>query len=81
MVTPGHPCAAVHDDALAPGSNVVLVDDLLATGGTMEAGMKLMTALKCHVVECQVVIELPALKGREKLAGVPVHVLIQMEGE
>ena len=71
----------IHIDALKPTDRVVLVDDLLATGGTMGAIASLVKKLGAEIVEVAFVIELPFLKGREKLAGLPVHVLIEFEGE
>jgi len=71
----------IHLDALKPGDRVVLVDDLLATGGTMAAMAHLVKKLGAEIVEVAFVVELPDLKGREKLAGLPVHVLVQFEGE
>ncbi|HOZ46813.1 MAG TPA: adenine phosphoribosyltransferase [Candidatus Hydrogenedentes bacterium] len=67
----------IHADALCPGDRVVLIDDLLATGGTMAATAKLVRKLGAEIVEVAFVIELPPLKGREKLAGLPVHTLVQ----
>ena len=70
----------IHLDALKPGDRVVLVDDLLATGGTMAAMASLVKKLGAEIVEVAFVVELPELKGRDKLAGLPVHVLVQFEG-
>lgn len=67
----------IHVDALKKGDRVVLVDDLLATGGTMEATCKLVERLGAEVVEIAFVVELPPLKGRDKLAGYPVYVLVE----
>ena len=67
----------IHTDALAEGNRVVLIDDLLATGGTMAAACKLVEKLGAEVVEAAFVIELPPLKGREKLAGYRVHTLVE----
>ena len=67
----------VHVDALEKGARVVLVDDLLATGGTMEAMCRLVERLGAEVVEIAFVVELPPLKGRDKLAGYPIHVLVE----
>ncbi|RMD63950.1 MAG: adenine phosphoribosyltransferase [Planctomycetota bacterium] len=58
----------IHTDALQPGQRVLLVDDLLATGGTMEACCKLIRQLQGEIVGATVLIELTALKGAEKLA-------------
>lgn len=60
---------------------VVQVDDLIATGGTMGAGLKLMEKVQATVVECASVIELPDLKGRDKLGNTPLYVLVEKEGE
>ncbi|MCP4645213.1 MAG: adenine phosphoribosyltransferase [bacterium] len=67
----------IHTDALRKGDRVVLVDDLLATGGTMEAICKLMNRMDAEIVELAFVVELPPLKGREKLVGYPVHALVE----
>lgn len=67
----------IHVDALKRGDRVVLVDDLLATGGTMEAICKLVKRLGAEIVELAFVVELPPLRGREKLKGYPVHSLVE----
>jgi len=67
----------MHIDALRKGDRVILVDDLLATGGTMAAAVKLIEKLGAEVVEITCVVELPLLKGREKLAGHPIHTLVE----
>ncbi len=67
----------MHTDALAEGSRVIVIDDLLATGGTVAAVVRLAQRLGAEVVEAAFVVELPLLKGREKLAGVPVHSLVE----
>ncbi|EBA13267.1 adenine phosphoribosyltransferase [Roseobacter sp. CCS2] len=73
----------VHDDALQPGEKVLLVDDLLATGGTAEAGIKLIERMGAEVIGCAFVIDLPDIGGRKKLEalGMDVHALCQFEGE
>jgi adenine phosphoribosyltransferase len=71
----------VHVDALDRGDRVILIDDLLATGGTMAATAALVKELGAEIVEIAFVVELPFLKGREKLAGLPVHSLVEFEGE
>ena len=79
----GEAVMEVHDDAIAPGANVLLVDDLLATGGTAEAGIKLITRLGARVAGCAFVIDLPDLGGRSKLEalGQDVHTLCAFEGD
>ncbi|XP_053904820.1 adenine phosphoribosyltransferase [Malaclemys terrapin pileata] len=69
----------IQSDALEPGEKVILVDDLLATGGTMCAACELMKKLKADVLECVVVIELKSLKGAEKLKPFPVYSLLQYD--
>ena len=73
----------VHDDALQPGEKVLLVDDLLATGGTAEAGIKLIERMGAEVIGCAFIIDLPDIGGRKKLEalGMDVHALCQFEGE
>jgi len=71
----------IHKDAIAKGQKVLLIDDLLATGGTALASCKLIEKLEGKVAECCFTIELPDLKGREKLSKYPVFSLIKFEGE
>lgn len=66
----------IHRDALNHGQKVVLVDDLLATGGTAKATLDLINRLGADVVACLFVIELSFLKGRESLGETPVHNLL-----
>jgi adenine phosphoribosyltransferase len=70
----------MHKDSIKPGDKVVLVDDLLATGGTMEAAAKLVEELGGEVVKIIFVIELAGLKGREKLSKYNVDSAIIYEG-
>ncbi len=79
----GEAVMEVHDDAFAPGDKVLLVDDLLATGGTAEAGVRLIERLGAEVVACAFVIDLPDLGGRRRLEalGLPVHALCEFAGE
>lgn len=69
----------IQKDALEPGQKVVIVDDLLATGGTMCAACELLNQLRAEVVECVSLVELTSLKGREKLGPVPFFSLLQYE--
>ncbi|XP_077842860.1 adenine phosphoribosyltransferase isoform X6 [Macaca mulatta] len=69
----------IQKDALEPGQRVVVVDDLLATGGTMHAACELLGRLQAEVLECVSLVELTSLKGREKLAPVPFFSLLQYE--
>ena len=72
----------IHIDALNPGDNVLLVDDLVATGGTAMAGIRLMERAGARVIGCSFVIDLPELGGADKLRamGKPVHALVAFEG-
>ena len=70
----------VHKDAIKPGQKVVLVDDLIATGGSAAASIKLIERLGGKVVKVLFVIELKGLKGRDKLKGYDVESLIAYEG-
>lgn len=78
----GQATVEIHDDAIVPGQKVLLVDDLLATGGTAEAGIRLIERLGGDVVGCAFVVDLPDLGGREKLEamGQSVHALCTYEG-
>ena len=67
----------IHTDALAPGDRVLLIDDVLATGGTMLASIELTSRLKAHVVETAFLVELSPLNGRAKLAPHSVFSLVQ----
>ena len=67
----------IHVDAFGQGDRVLLIDNLLATGGTMEAITKLVEKLGGHIVEIAFVVELPPLKGRERIDKYPVHSLVE----
>ncbi len=71
----------IHKDAIKPGDKVVLVDDLIATGGTMEATAKLIEQLGGEVVKMIFLIELVDLKGREVLSKYDIASVIKYEGE
>lgn len=66
----------VHTDAVKPGSRVLVLDDLLATGGTMAAACELIKKLGAEVTGIAFLVELTALKGRDKLEGFPIHTVI-----
>ena len=72
----GSNTVAVHTDAVHEGSRVLLVDDLLATGGTAAAAINLLNKLGADIVEVSFMIELGFLNGREKLNGAPIRSLI-----
>ena len=71
----------IHKDAIKPGDRVVIVDDLIATGGTIEAITKLVESLGGEIVKIAFVMELEGLKGREKLAKYDIASLIKYEGK
>ena len=79
----GEAIVEIHDDAIQPGEKVLLVDDLLATGGTAEAGIKLVERLGGQILSCAFIIDLPDLGGRARLErmGMEVHALCAFEGE
>jgi len=79
----GEAVMELHDDAIKAGEKILLVDDLLATGGTAEAGIKLIERLGGNVVGCAFIIDLPELGGRKRLEklGMDVHALCAFEGE
>ena len=78
----GEAVMEIHDDALRPGERVLIVDDLLATGGTAAAGIKLCERLGAEVIGCAFVIDLPELGGRKLLEGLgyEVHALTEFDG-
>jgi adenine phosphoribosyltransferase len=78
----GEDTVEMHADALVAGERVVLVDDLVATGGTAEAAVKLLRQLKAEVLAACFVIDLPDLGGAERLRklGVPVRTLVSFAG-
>jgi adenine phosphoribosyltransferase len=71
----------IHKDAIKEGSNVLIVDDLLATGGTMTAACSLIEKAGGKVAGCAFVVELPELGGRKKLEGYNLFRLVDFEGE
>lgn len=78
----GEAVMELHDDALQPGEKILLVDDLLATGGTAEAGIRLVERLGAQVTGCAFIIDLPELGGARRLQnlGMQVHSLCAFEG-
>ncbi len=78
----GEAIVELHDDAIQPGEKILLVDDLLATGGTAEAGIKLIERLGGEIVGCAFVVDLPELGGRALLErlGYEVQALCEFEG-
>jgi len=71
----------IRDDAIKKGEKVLIVDDLIATGGTVAAAAKLVEKLGGEVLECAFIIELPELKGREKIKEYKIFTLTEFEGE
>ena len=71
----------IHKEDLRPGMKVVIIDDLIATGVTVEAAVKLAESLGAEVVKIEFVMELAGLKGRERLAGYDVESVITYEGK
>jgi len=73
----------IHKDAISPGDKIILIDDLIATGGTALAACRLLKKLGAEIVECAFVIDLPELGGTKKLqeAGYNVFTLVEFEGE
>ena len=72
----GEATVAIHQDALQPGARVLLLDDLLATGGTAAAAVSLLKKIGAEIVELGFLIELGFLNGREKMNGAPINSLI-----
>jgi len=78
----GSATVELHTDAVKPGDRVVLIDDLIATGGTMMAGRKLLERLGAQVLEGAAIVDLPELGGSAKLraSGLPLFTLVDFEG-
>lgn len=79
----GEAIMELHEGALQPGERVLLVDDLIATGGTCEAGIKLIRRAGANVIGSAFIIDLPALGGRARIEAmdVPVHALCEFDGD
>ncbi|GAP96202.1 adenine phosphoribosyltransferase [Leptolyngbya sp. NIES-2104] len=73
----GTDCLEMHQDAVQPGSRILIVDDLIATGGTAGATAQLVQRIGCELVGCAFVIELTDLKGRDRLPQVPIITLVE----
>jgi adenine phosphoribosyltransferase len=78
----GSATVEMHTDAVRPGDRVVLIDDLIATGGTMLAGLRLLQRLGAEVVEGAAIVDLPELQGSQRLreAGLPLFTLVDFAG-
>ena len=78
----GSATVEMHTDAVGPGDRVVLIDDLIATGGTMMAGRRLLERLGAQVVEAAAIVDLPELQGSRRLrdSGLALHTLVSFEG-
>jgi adenine phosphoribosyltransferase len=78
----GSATVEMHTDAVTPRDRVVLIDDLIATGGTMMAGRRLLERLGATVIEGAAIVDLPELQGSQKLrdSGLAVHTLVSFEG-
>lgn len=73
----GNASLEAHIDAISPGDRILLIDDVLATGGTAKASCELVEMLGGEVIACAFVMELTFLNGREQLSNYPLHSLIQ----
>ena len=77
----GEDTLEIHEDAVEKGEKVIIVDDLIATGGTIGATVKLVKKLGADILECAFVVELPELNGRNKIHGCKVFAITEFEGE
>ena len=75
----GEAIVEIHDDAIEAGERILVVDDLLATGGTAEAGIKLIERLGGDIVGCSFIVDLPELGGRQKLQSMNMGVQVLCE--
>jgi len=71
----------MHEDAIEKGEKILIIDDLIATGGTIAAAAELVEKLGGDIVELAFVVELPDLKGREKIKGYKIFTLTEFEGD
>ncbi|WP_291982999.1 adenine phosphoribosyltransferase [Luteitalea sp.] len=72
----GSDALEIHADAIVPGQRVLIVDDLLATGGTAQATIELVSGLGARIVACAFLVELTFLQGRARLGTTPVHAVL-----
>lgn len=77
----GEDTLEIHEDAIEKGEKVVIVDDLIATGGTIGATVKLVKKLGADIIECAFVVELPDLKGRDQIQDCKAFAITEFEGE
>jgi len=77
----GESVVEMHADSIEPGEKVVIIDDLIATGGTIGAAVSLVKKLGGDILECGFVVELPDLKGREKIKDQKIFSICEFEGE
>ncbi len=77
----GKDAVEIHEDAINKGDNVLVIDDLIATGGTCSATCKLVEKLGGKIEEVAFIIELPDLKGRDKLKDYKIFSMVEFEGE
>jgi adenine phosphoribosyltransferase len=76
----GQDCLQIHVDAIQPNDRCLIIDDLLATGGTAKATIDLVESMGATVVGCSFVINLPEIGGQKKLSAYPLHWLMEFEG-
>ncbi len=77
----GEDTLEIHEDALDKGDKVIIADDLIATGGTVGATVSLVEKLGAQIIECAFIVELPDLKGRDKIKNCKVFSITKFEGE
>lgn len=77
----GEDILEIHEDSIEKGEKVIVVDDLIATGGTIGATVRLVEKLGGELLECAFIVELPDLKGREKVPGVKIFSITEFDGE
>jgi adenine phosphoribosyltransferase len=77
----GEEVIEIHEDAIQKGERIVVIDDLMATGGTISAAANLVEKLGGEIFECSFVLELPDLNGREKLGNRKVFSIVEFEGD